>query len=89
MVASPSNRRGLRFSLRTLLALLTIVALVLGWQTYRARQQKAIVARVQELGGEVVYDYQYEKYDLSPKMGRHPVRPGSVRSSGTTTLSTS
>ena len=58
MTARP-NRRWLQFSLRTFLIVVTLLAMGLGYVSFRAREQRAAVARIQELGGHVQYDYQW------------------------------
>ncbi len=46
------------------LFLVTLVfALWLGWICHKARQQKKAVEAIQELGGEVTYDYEYDAND--------------------------
>lgn len=50
--------RLLRFSLRLLLATLTLLCLALALWTHRAREQRRIVERIRETGGSVEYDYQ-------------------------------
>jgi hypothetical protein len=52
---SRPRRRMLRFSLRFLFVLMTIAALYLGMLTVRARHQRAVVAMVLALGGDVGY----------------------------------
>jgi hypothetical protein len=51
-------RRCFRVSLRTLFVLLTICAVWLGILSKNARDQKAAVRRILELGGAVTYDFQ-------------------------------
>lgn len=53
-----NRRRLFQISLRTLLGLITVAAIGLGYITHRAREQRAAVARIKELGGLVHYDYQ-------------------------------
>ncbi len=52
------NRRWLQFSLRTFLIVLTLLAMGLGYVSFRAREQREAVARINELGGHIQYDYQ-------------------------------
>ncbi len=54
------RRRILRISLRAFLMLLTVGCVWLGWKVNKAQKQRAAVAWVEEMGGIVVYDYQYE-----------------------------
>jgi hypothetical protein len=53
------RRRLFSISLRTLLVLVTVFAIWLGWRTTRAHKQRDAVARIRELGGVVSYDYEY------------------------------
>ena len=50
--------RWLRFSLRTLLVLVTALCIWLGIQVNAARRQREAVAAIQKAGGTVYYDYQ-------------------------------
>jgi hypothetical protein len=54
------KRRFLRFSIRTLLIVLTIFCVALGWKVERARKQREAVAWVHEMGGSVNYDYEFD-----------------------------
>ncbi len=54
------KRRFLRFSVRTLLIVLTIFCVALGWKVERARKQREAVAWVDEMGGSVSYDYEVD-----------------------------
>src|SRR5262245_27650401 len=56
---SKPRRRWFSVSLRTLLVLVTVLAIWLGWQANRAHKQREAVARIRELGGVVAYDYEY------------------------------
>jgi hypothetical protein len=51
-------RRFLRFSLRGLLLLVLLISVWLGLQVNRAHKQRRAIAKIQELGGSVVFDYQ-------------------------------
>jgi hypothetical protein len=57
--SAPRLRRVLRFSLRTLFLLTTLIAVWLGLLSKRAREQQLAVDRIAELGGSVGYDFQY------------------------------
>ncbi len=53
------KRRWLRFSLRSLLLLVLVLCVVLGWQVGWARKQRAAVAWIrQQPDGSVAYDYE-------------------------------
>ena len=54
------KRRFLRFSVRTLLLLMLVFGVVLGWKVERARKQREAVAWVLEMGGTVFYNYQLD-----------------------------
>ncbi len=52
------KRRFLRFTLSSLLLLMLVVCVGLGWKVDRVRKQREAVTWVQKLGGSVSYDYQ-------------------------------
>ena len=53
-----SRRRWFRFSLRSLMLLVVVIAVPLGWMVNRVRDQRAVVAELEKLDGQVTYDYQ-------------------------------
>jgi hypothetical protein len=53
------KRRWYQYSLRTFFVMMTAVCIWLGWLTNQARQQRAAVAWVEEMGGSVYYDYEW------------------------------
>lgn len=55
------KRRWLQFSLGSLLLLITVLAVWLGWQVNRVRREREAIALVERLGGEVYFDYQVEE----------------------------
>ena len=62
----------LRFSLRSLLIVVTVFAIYLGIRTENARRQQNAVAELRQLGSPVAYDFTYEwTADGHPK-----IRPG-------------
>lgn len=68
------RRRRFRFSVRTLLLLMTLVSIPFCWLGYKVRQaqqQRETVEKIGKLGGVVVYDY-----EPSLSYGfQHPVNP--------------
>jgi hypothetical protein len=54
---TPALRRPrFRFTLRLLIAFVTLVGLALGFWTHRAREQRRLVQRIRASGGKVAYD---------------------------------
>ena len=73
MKSPKPKRRWLKLSLRTLLILLTIGCIWLGWTVNRARQQRAAVEWVTEIGGKIYYDFETDQDGYpSRKPGRPP-----------------
>ena len=68
------RRRWLQYSLRTLIAVMTLVALGMGYLADRARRQERAVARVKELGGLLAFAYQFDSKG-NWKIGIDPSRP--------------
>ena len=67
----PKPRRRLQFSLRTLMVLVVIVSLPLGWLACRlnqAREQRAVIDAIHALGGSTEYDGESGSY----KEGSYP-----------------
>jgi hypothetical protein len=58
--AKPKSRF-LRFSLRTLLVVMLVVCVTLGWKVEKTRKQREAVAWVEECGGEVDNEYEWDK----------------------------
>lgn len=56
--AHTPKRRILRFTLRSLLLLMLIVCIALGWKVERARKQREAVIWIRSMGGSVAYEYQ-------------------------------
>ena len=52
------KRRSLQFSLRSLLVILTCVAIWFGWHNSRSRTQRIAVKELEASGVQVLYDYQ-------------------------------
>ena len=59
------RRRWLQFSLRTMLILMLVISVPLGWFTYRlnqARKQRAVIDAIHALGGSTEYDGESGSY---------------------------
>ena len=63
MAGSRIPKKAIRFSLRTLLLLTGLACVFLGTVVQRARNQRMSVKSIQELGGQVVYDFQQKVMD--------------------------
>jgi hypothetical protein len=68
-----------RFSLRFLLIVMTVVAVFLGTVVERARQQREAVAWVRSQGGHISYDYERPEADGSYPRGAKPPGPEWLR----------
>lgn len=68
----PNTRRWFRFSLRTLLVLMTVLAVWMWMWTDRVHRQEKAVARVEELGGLVSFAYELDAQDNWIKNPEHP-----------------
>ena len=66
-------RKHLRISLRTMMVLVLILSVFLGWRVNKARQQRRAVAAVEAFGGWVHYDYEFVGGKLTP--GQEPSAP--------------
>ena len=71
-MASKRWRPKLRFSLRLLLLVVTLLSLWLANQANRAKRQKLAVSAVQEFGGQVRYDYQTSYFEELEQLERNP-----------------
>src|SRR5258707_8959804 len=54
----PNRRPRLRFTLRLLIAFVTLLCIALGIWTHRAREQRRLVDAIRRSGGNAYYDYQ-------------------------------
>jgi len=68
----------LRFSLRTLLLLITVPAVFMGWQAHRAHRQRLAVATILERGGWVEYDWEPLRLDLMEESANQGLMYGSL-----------
>jgi hypothetical protein len=73
-----STRPWSRITIRVMMLLVLIVALLLGRQVNKAREQREAVAAVQNYGGWVHYDYEFVSGKIAP--GRGPLAPRWLRS---------
>jgi hypothetical protein len=70
-------RPRLRFTLRLLLAALTLLCLAFGLWTHRAREQRRIVQRLYGGGlGEVVYDFEFDASER--EKAKSPIPPWAI-----------
>ena len=53
-----SARRWFRFSLRSLMLHMVVIAIPMAWKVNRARNQRAVVAELGKLNSQIMYDYQ-------------------------------
>ncbi len=60
MTDTKPRRRWFAYSVRTLLLLITVVAIWLGVQVDRAHRQRSLLAVIQKANGQPSYDYQFD-----------------------------
>ncbi len=60
------GRRWFRISVRMMMLLILIIAVLIGWRVNRANTQRRAVAAIKKAGGEVEYDYQYSNSLFDP-----------------------
>lgn len=77
-VPPPGRRRWLQFSLRSLLVLVTLLALGLGWFVRRVEPQRRAVAKVQSLGGSCHFDSPLENSGAVRRFLRRGLGPAFV-----------
>jgi hypothetical protein len=66
MSVVPTQRRAFRFTIRTLLVLIAVLAVVLAVYVNGANRQRRAVAKLQELHVSVQYDYQLSRSNEPP-----------------------
>jgi hypothetical protein len=66
-----------RISIRMSMLIVFAIAVVLGWQVNKAREQRRAVAAVEQYGGWAHYDYEFVNGKLTP--GRNPWAPRWLR----------
>lgn len=57
----------LRFSIRSALFLMVLIAIPLGWKVNRVRAQRQAVARIQAAKGSVLYDFEQRSMEVNPE----------------------
>ncbi|MGA2035645.1 MAG: hypothetical protein ABSG68_25635 [Thermoguttaceae bacterium] len=77
--ARPPKRRWFQYSVRTLLLLLFIPCICFGVKMERAGQQKAVIEEIENLGGLVWYDYQFNVDDIPNAEDAQPPGPPELR----------
>jgi len=75
------SKRRVRFTLRTLLVLVTVFCIWLAWQVDRARKQQRAVDRILALGGDASYAHEFDKTSASSRRMALCQSSGFVRSS--------
>ena len=63
MLSIGTQRRWLRFSLRGLFVIVTVIAIWMGISVHQIRTQRDAVRQIQAAGGTVMYDY----HEVSPR----------------------
>lgn len=77
MPEKPRSRRRLAISLRAMIVVVLVVALVLGWKANKVREQRRAAQEIRKYGGFVHYDW--EMVNGQPVAGRKPKAPGWLR----------
>jgi Leucine Rich Repeat (LRR) protein len=76
---SLARRFRLRFSLRALLAVMTVLCLSLGWYYASAKRQERAVVAIEELHGRVAYDWQFDRDGKALARSPQPAGPAWLR----------
>ncbi|MGY8770935.1 MAG: hypothetical protein ACKVH8_21195, partial [Pirellulales bacterium] len=76
----PKRRLFFRFTLRTLLVMMTAGCLLLGWKANQAKRQRDAVAWIEKHGGIVTYQYQTKREPFSNDPEPEPPGPAWLRS---------
>src|SRR4029077_18430243 len=58
MIEPKPRRRWFRFSLRSLMLLVVLIAVPIGLKTNQVRNQRLVVAEIESLGGHVMWAYE-------------------------------
>ncbi|PHR95541.1 MAG: hypothetical protein COA78_29940 [Blastopirellula sp.] len=75
----PKRRFYLRFTLRTLLVVMTAICLLLGWKVNQAKRQRDVVTWIEKHAGIVTYQYQTERDPFSNDPEPEPPGPTWLR----------
>ena len=81
-----SRRRWLQFRLRTLLLIVAVLCVPLAWVAWKMdhkRHERAVIAELERLGGEVLYDWQGKRLG---ETWQHDMKPDSDEPNGPTWL---
>jgi hypothetical protein len=73
----PTGRPWARISIRVMMLVVLGIAVILGWQVNKAREQREVVQAIQRYGGWVHYDYEFVNRKLT--RGRSPWAPRWLR----------
>ena len=88
-VPTPTRRRWLRFSMRSLFVVTTVVACFFGWAANERRMsehERQTGKKLQELGCQVQYIHPYRKQGWRYKLAREVLGEGIVRISGVSSI---
>jgi hypothetical protein len=78
-VRSPRRKRWARFSLRTFLVAVTLIAVGLGWFFSSVENERRAAEAIRAAGGTIVYDWQIRPPDAEPDFKPQPPGPEWLR----------
>ena len=76
---TPPHRRWFRVSLRGLMLLVLLVGGGVGWKVSRERSKRQAIAAIRQVGGSILYDYQYSTDPEVMKRIRNVREPAAPR----------